>query len=108
MSANAFFWLNMGMMVVFPISIIVYGIIFIVQFFKKLMEIISSKIKKVFAGIGIVFGLLVLGPVAYVLLLIPYFVLMLIRVIIFGKRMVIRKRAFHTKKDWTALDIKIA
>ena len=91
-SLGLYIVLHVVFMLTFPISILIVGIRFFVNAIKRSLNLQTELCKKVFLVIGFIIGLLVIGPIAYGLFLIPYFIILWIRVGVFGRRYCIRKQ----------------
>jgi hypothetical protein len=91
LSLKIYILLNALLALTFPISIIVIGIMFLVSMVRKIFELQIGKKKQVLILVGVILGSLILGPLAISLLMLPYLIVLLIRIVVFCKRTAKRK-----------------
>jgi hypothetical protein len=86
LSLKIYILLNALLALTFPISIIVIGIMFLVSMVRKIFELQIGKKKQVLILVGVILGSLILGPLAVSLLMLPYLIVLFIRIVVFCKR----------------------
>jgi hypothetical protein len=92
MDLGIFILLNIVFAFTFPLSILFVGIRFYVNAIRRSLSLQSETCKKVCLVMGFIVGLVVVGPIAYGLFVLPYFVMLWIRIGVFIRRYFLRKQ----------------
>jgi len=94
MSLQIFLLINIIILLVFPISLVGIGIWLCIQIAHTKLPTVGSKCRKICIIISFAIGMIAIFPITYGLLIVPFLVVQIIRVVVFSRRLSRRKRLF--------------